>query len=181
MIHEFNHAYLFINKRAKMALDHSPESLTWEDHSHFFFVPFREEFTRISSCPYSASSPHSLMPCLLIDQNFRNNFLKGSPKEKFLWNYFKIWPADSEKIFYEFPNVHVKQEVPIHKSHVFWPIEILLTIFEKGHPRNIPIKLFQNWTKVSIEETFLKNCLKYSISLPWLPAFLMESNSVNNI
>ena len=59
-------------KRAKMALDRSPEYLKLP--LPFFFVPFREEFTRISLCLYSASSPHSLIPCLLTDQNFTNNF-----------------------------------------------------------------------------------------------------------
>ena len=42
--------------------------------SHFFFLflaPFREEFTRICLCLYS---PHSLIPCLLTDQNFASNF-----------------------------------------------------------------------------------------------------------
>ena len=63
-----------------------PGSLTWIFEmtiATFFFVPFWEEFIRISLCPYSASSPHSLMPCLLTDQNFANNFWKGSPKEHF--------------------------------------------------------------------------------------------------
>ena len=46
----------------------------WEDQSKFFFVAFRKEFTRISLCPYSASSRHSLRPCLSTDQNFANNF-----------------------------------------------------------------------------------------------------------
>ena len=45
-----------------------------DDHNQFFFVAFREKFTRISVCLYSASSPHSLMPCLFTDQNFANNF-----------------------------------------------------------------------------------------------------------
>ena len=63
----------------------------------FFFVPFREELTRISLCLYSASSPYSLIPCLLTDQNFANTFWKGSLKEHILWNYFKIWPVVSEK------------------------------------------------------------------------------------
>ena len=40
-----------------------------------------EDFLRISSCPYSARSPHSPEPCLWMDQNFANNFWKGSPKE----------------------------------------------------------------------------------------------------
>ena len=35
---------------------------------------FREDFLRISSCSYSARSPHSQEPCLWTDQNFANNF-----------------------------------------------------------------------------------------------------------
>ena len=78
---------------------------------------FREEdFLRISSCPYSARSPHSTEPCVWMDQNFTNKF------------------------------------------------------FEKGHPRSIPVKLFQNRTRGS-RRRFLKNCLKNSISLPWQPVF----------
>ena len=43
---------------------------------------FREkDFLRISPCPYSARSTHSPEPCLRTDQNFANNFIKGSPKE----------------------------------------------------------------------------------------------------
>ena len=38
------------------------------------------------------------------------------------------------------------QKAPIHQSHVYWWIKILQTIFEKGHPRNNPVKLFQNLT-----------------------------------
>ena len=33
-----------------------------------------EDFLRISSCPYSARSPHSPEPCLWTDQNFANSF-----------------------------------------------------------------------------------------------------------
>ena len=40
----------------------------------FFGVAFGEDFTRISLCLYSASNPHSLMPCLLTDQNLLNTF-----------------------------------------------------------------------------------------------------------
>ena len=35
---------------------------------------FREDFFRICSCLYSESSLHSLEPCLMMDQNFANNF-----------------------------------------------------------------------------------------------------------
>ena len=37
-------------------------------------VPFREEFTRTSLSLYSASNPHSLIPCLMTDQNFAKKF-----------------------------------------------------------------------------------------------------------
>ena len=57
-------------ERAKMALDR-------DCTSHFFLVVFREEFTRISLCLYSARSVHSPIPCLLTDQNFKNNSEKG--------------------------------------------------------------------------------------------------------
>ena len=66
-----------------MALDHSPEfEITLADF--FFFVAFREEFTRISVCPYSTSSPYSLIPSLLTDQNFMNNFSKRVTQGTFL-------------------------------------------------------------------------------------------------
>ena len=57
-----------------------PGSLTWFFEialAIFFVVIFREEFTRISLCLYSARSLHSLIPCLLTDQNFKNNSEKG--------------------------------------------------------------------------------------------------------
>ena len=76
----------------------------------------REEFTRISLCPYRASSPHLLMPCLLTDQNFTT------------------------------------------------------TIFEKGHSRNISMKLFQNLTSSFREDDFLGICsCSYSESSPHKP------------
>ena len=47
------------------------------------------------------------------------------------------------------------QETPIRQSHVYGRIKILRTIFEKGHHRNIPVKLFQNLTS-SFGEDFLR-------------------------
>ena len=38
------------------------------------------------------------------------------------------------------------QEAPIHQSHVYGRIKISQTIFGKCHPKNIPVKLFQNRT-----------------------------------
>ena len=41
------------------------------------------------------------------------------------------------------------QEAPIHQSHIYGRIKISRTIFEKRHPRNIPVKIFQNQTSGS--------------------------------
>ena len=50
----------------------------------------------------------------------------------------------------------VVQKAPIHQSHIYRQIKILQTLFEKGHPRNIPVKLFQNLTSSFGEEDFLR-------------------------
>ena len=97
---------------------------------HFFLKEFCKQFNihlliRSKRYQYTAKSPHSPEPCFWTDQNFANNFLKGSPKEHFC-------------------------EI-ISKS--------------------------DQWFQ---RRRFLKNCLKNSISLPWQPQFLMESNSVDN-
>ena len=63
-----------------MALDRSPDFLRLL-LPIFFLVAFREEFTRISLCLYSARSLHSLIPCLLTDQNFKNNSEKGHSRK----------------------------------------------------------------------------------------------------
>ena len=147
-----------------------------------------------------------------------------------------FWEQDFFALYrHEFLHFHIVQKAPIHQSHIYRQIKILRTIFEKGHPRNIPVKLFQKltssfrkedflrifscpysarsshspepclWTDHSfmnniwkgspkdhsceiilksdqpfLRRRFLKNCLTNSISLPWQPEFLMESNSVNN-
>ena len=41
---------------------------------------FREDFLRISSCPYSARSPHSPEPCKWTDQSLANKIGKGQPR-----------------------------------------------------------------------------------------------------
>ena len=62
------------------------------------------------------------------------------------------------------------QEAPIHQNYVYGRIKISQTIFEKGHPSNIPVKLFQNRTSGSRED-FSRIAYKNSILLPWQPVF----------
>ena len=59
------------------------------------------------------------------------------------------------------------QKAPIHQSHIYRQIKILRTIFEKGHSRNIPMKLFQNLTSSFEEEDFLRiSSCHYSARAP---------------
>ena len=62
------------------------------------------------------------------------------------------------------------QEAPIHQSHVYGWIKISRTLFEKGHPRNIPVNLFQNLTSGFGEENFLRiSSCPYSARSPHSP------------
>ena len=78
---------------------------------------------------------------------------------------------------------YIVQEAPIHQSHVFGQIKISQTIFEEGHPRNIPAKLFQNLTSGFKEEDFLRiySC-PYSAKSPHSPepCLWTDQNFANN-
>ena len=61
------------------------------------------------------------------------------------------------------------QEAPIHQSHVYGRIKISWTIFKKGHPRNIPVKLFQNLI-CHFREDFLRiSSCPYTAKIPNSP------------
>ena len=94
-------------------------------------------------------------PCFFDGSKFHEQFLKRVPQGTILWNYFKFWPAVSEKkIFPEFLHVLIVQNAPIHQSHAYSRIKLSWTIFEKGHPRKISVKLFQNWSNGFWEDFF---------------------------
>ena len=74
------------------------------------------------------------------------------------------------RFFLEFLHVCIVQKAPIHQSHIYRQIKILRTIFEKGHPRNIPVKLFQNLTSGFGEKSFLRiSSCPYSAKRPHSP------------
>ena len=78
---------------------------------------------------------------------------------------------------------YIVQDAPIHQSHVFGRIKILQTIFEKGHPRNIPAKLFQNVTIGFEEKDFLRiSSCPYSARSPHTPepCLWTDQNFANN-
>ena len=126
-------------------------------------------------------------------------FLKRVTQGTFLWNYFKIWPAVSEKIFLRISSCpYIVQEAPIHQSHVFGQIKISQTIFEKGHPRVVrcPSSVVNNffnifssqtagpiWTKLGRNvpwEVLFKNCSQNLIPSKTLVAMAMKLNFLGN-
>ena len=80
-----------------------------------------------------------------------------------------------------FMSVYSKKP-PIHQSHNYGQIKILRTIFEEGHQRNIPVKLFQNLTN-SFREDFLRiSTCPYRARSPHSPepCFWEDQNFANN-
>ena len=78
---------------------------------------------------------------------------------------------------------YIVQDAPIHQSHVFLQIKISQTIFEKGHPRNIPAKIIQNLTSGFGEEIFLRiSSCPYSARSPQSPdpCLWTDQNFTNN-
>ena len=62
----------------------------------------------------------------------------------------------------------------------FWADQNFTSTFWKGSPKEHSCEIISKSDQRFQRRRFLKNCLKNSISLPWQPEFLMESNSVNN-
>ena len=100
----------------------------------------------------------------------RTLFEKGHPRNIPVKLFQNLTNSFGEEDFLRISSCpYIVQEAPIHQSHVFGRIKILQTIFEKGHPRNIPAKLFQNLTS-GFEEDFLRiSSCPYSARSPHSP------------
>ena len=81
---------------------------------------------------------------------FPYQLLRKVTQGTFLFNYFKIWQAVSEKrIFLRISSiVPIVQEAPIHQSHVYGWIKISQTTFEKGHQGTFLWNYFKIWPAV---------------------------------
>ena len=109
-----------------MALDRSPDFFEIAlAIFFFFFVTFREEFTRISLCLYSARSLHSLIPCLLTDQNFKNNSEKGHSRNISM-RLFQNLNNNFREDFLGTCLCSFSQVALIHQNHVHGRIKISL-------------------------------------------------------
>ena len=141
---------------------------------------FGEEDLRISSCPNSARSPNSPQPCLWTDQNFANNFWKGSPKEH---SCKIISKSDQRFLRRRFKNFSCPYSArsPHSPEPCLWMDQNFTNNFWKGSPKEHSCEIIVKSDLPFLRIRFLKNCLKNSILLPWQPEFLMESNSVTNL
>ena len=140
-----------------------PGSLTWFFEialANFFFVAFREEFTRISLCLYSARSLHSLIhvPCLLTDQNFKNNSEKGHSRNISM-RLFQNLTNSFREDFLWFCLCSYCQVAPIHQSLVHGQIRISLTFLKEVTLRTFLWigKLEATYSVVLIDQVFLLN------------------------
>ena len=74
------------------------------------------------------------------------------------------------KFFQEFLHIYIVQKSPILQSDDYRRIKISRRVFEKGQPKNIPVKLFQNLTSSFGEESFLRiSSCPYSAKSPHSP------------
>ena len=94
---------------------------------------FREEdFLGVCSCPYSQSSPHSLVPCLKTDQK---QLLRKVTRGTFLWNYFKIWGSGFGQDFLRISSCLYSAQSPHSHKPCLWMDQNFANIFWKGSPK----------------------------------------------
>ena len=121
-----------------------------------------------SSCLCSASSPHSLWPCLLTDPNFMNIFGKSQSKN--------ISGKSVQNLINGFGEVVKISSCLCSASSPHSPEACFLTdqnfacnFLKESHPRKIPVKLFKNLTSDFKEDIFRISSCPYSASSPHLP------------
>ena len=124
------------------------------------------------SLPVAITAPISQSGCLLLSKPDSCEIISKSDQR------FR-----RRRFFLEFLHVYIVQKAPIHQSHIYRLIKILQTTFEKGHPRNIPVKLFQNLTSGFREDDYLRiSSCPHTARSPHSsePCFWVDQNFANN-
>ena len=118
---------------------------------------FGEDFLRISSCPYSARSSHSLEPCLWTDQNFANNFWKGSPKEHSCEIISKSDRQFRRRRFFKnfFVSLYSARS-PNSSEPCFWADQNFANKFLKGSPKEHSCEIISK-SEQRFRRRFFKN------------------------
>ena len=141
------------------------------------------DFLRISSCPYIVQeAPIHQSHVFGQIKISRSIFEKGHPRNIPAKLFQNLTSGFGEEDFLRISPCSYSARNPIHQSHVYGRIKISRTIFEKGHPRNIPVKLFQNLTSGFREGDFLRiSSCPYSARSPHSPepCLWMDQNFAN--
>ena len=116
------------------------------------------------------------------DQNFENNFEKDHPRNNLVKLFQILTSGFGEEYFFRISSCPYNAKSP--RRPFFRLIKISRTSFEKGHPRNNPVKLFQNRTRGFRREDFLRisSCSYLSLSPtppPPTPMAAMSSTDQN--
>ena len=170
-------------KKKHMGQD-GPGSLTWifEMTIVNFFVVFKEELTKISLCPYSASSPHSLMPCYWQIKITRTIFEKCHPMNISM-KLFQNLTSGFREDFLRICSCPYSKNSPHSLEPCLMMDHNFTNNFEKGHWRNISVKLFQNLTSGFREKDFIRiSPCPYSAKCPHSPepCLLTDETFVTN-
>ena len=129
---------------------------------------FWEDFLRISSCPYSASSSHSPEPCFWTDQNFANHFWKGSPKE----HSCEIISKSDQQFLRRFFKNCLKDLISLPWQWQFLMESNSVNNFWRGPPKEHSCQV---WSKLA-KRFGRRRCLTHSHTMtpfdaPWKQAF----------
>ena len=178
-----SHVYEGIKISQKHFVKGHPRNIPVKLFQNLTYSFGEEDFLRISSCPYSARSPHSPEPCLWTDQNSSNIFEKGHPRNIPVKLFQNLTSSFREEDFLRISSCPYSARSPHSPEPCLWTDQNSANIFEKGHPRNIPVKLFQNLTSSFREEDFLRiSSCPYSARSPHSPepCLWTDKNSANN-
>ena len=155
--------------------EHSCEIIPKSDH---WFQ--RRRFFKNFFMSLQCKKPPFTRAMFLDGSKFCEQHLKTVNPGTFLWNYSKIGPAVPDKIFLRISSCHYSERSPNSAEPCFWMDQSFANTFWKGSPKEHFCEIISKSDQRFQRRRFLKNCLKNSISLPWQPEFLMESNSMNN-
>ena len=90
-----------------MALDPSPDFLDCSSQFFFFFCRFQRRIYKNFFTSVQCKRPPFTNTMFIDRSKFQEQFWKGSLKEHFYKILSKSWPIVSEKIFYDFVDVHI--------------------------------------------------------------------------